>query len=93
MRVEFTDRALAQIERIGNYIAADSPAAAARVVRRIQSVADQLAAHPWSGHKTSRPGNRVIFASPYPYLIAYTVRGDIVTILRVRHAARRPLDH
>ena len=91
MKLEFTTRALAQIERIQAYLAAHNPAAAPRVVERIHAVARRLEAHPWSGHPTRRREFRVVLASPFPYLLSYTVVNDTVTILRVRHTSRRPL--
>jgi len=37
-----------------------------------------------------RPGVRRAPLIRYPYLIYYTIDADEVTILRIRHAARRP---
>jgi toxin ParE1/3/4 len=91
MKVPFARRALVQIERIRAYIAAHNPAGAERVVERIDAAARRLETHPGSGRSTSRGEIRVIPASPYPYLLSYTVVNDTVTILRVRHMARRPL--
>jgi toxin ParE1/3/4 len=91
MKVEFTIRALVEVERIRAHMAAQNPAAADRVVDRIRSIARRLEVHPFSGRPTRRPEFRVILVSPFPYLVSYTVMNDTVTILRVRHTSRRPL--
>ena len=42
------------------------------------------------GRKTTIPGVRRVFPTPYPYLIDYYV-GDEIVIQRLRHTARRPV--
>lgn len=49
MKVRWTAPALRDIEAIGDHIARDNPAAAARVVTHIFDQADLLAAHPHAG--------------------------------------------
>ena len=59
--------------------------------RRIETVAQLLARHPAIGRRTSLRNVRVFIALPYPYLVFYKIdeeRGE-VTVLRVRHVARR----
>jgi toxin ParE1/3/4 len=43
-----------------------------------------------SGYKTDEPDVRVKFLIRYLYKIFYRVRRDVVEILHIRHAARRP---
>jgi len=44
--VVWTEKALAWLEEIFNYIAEDNPAAAERIVEAISARVDQLEAHP-----------------------------------------------
>lgn len=46
MRVLFSELALADLKEIAAYISADSPAAAARVINRIEEVCNKLGAVP-----------------------------------------------
>jgi len=93
VRVRYTKRALAHLDEIFAYIARDNPAAARSVVERIQSVVLVLAEQPYIGRTTVSEGVRVLPITPYPYLLFYSVNpaSQEVRILRVRHAARRPL--
>jgi len=47
--------------------------------------------HPLSGRKTSIPGVRRVFLTPYPYHIDYFADDHEIVVQRFRHAARKPL--
>jgi plasmid stabilization system protein ParE len=85
----FTSGAYAQIAKIHAHIAADSPQAADKVVKRIESVAVLLGEQPHIGHKLRYRSERVFPVKPYPYLVFYRLADGCVHITRVRHAARR----
>jgi plasmid stabilization system protein ParE len=91
MKLRFSRRSLQQIREIQDFVAADNPQAAERITRRIEILAALLAKHPSIGRPTRYRNTRVLSALPYPYLIFYTVDvpGNEVTVLRVRHMARR----
>jgi addiction module RelE/StbE family toxin len=93
MRVSYSPRALAQLERIFADIAAENPIAAAAVVDRIEELVSLLSEHPHIGRPTSKEGVRILSVGRYPYLVFYRVleEKDEIRILRVRHTARRPL--
>jgi plasmid stabilization system protein ParE len=80
---------LANLDAEAAYIASDSPAAAARVVRRITISVARLRNYPAMGRPGRVPGTRELVVSGTPYIVPYRVRGDAVEILRVFHAARR----
>jgi toxin ParE1/3/4 len=91
MIVRFTSRATAELDAIFAYIAKDNPRAAARVINRIEYLADSLSQFPDKGVVLRRRGVRKLVATPYPYLILYRVlrsRSE-VQILEVVHGARR----
>jgi plasmid stabilization system protein ParE len=61
--------------------------------QRIRMVVELVAHFPGSGRRLEqRPSVSVIPLGNYPYRIFYTVSGDEVTILHIRHSARKPLD-
>ena len=91
MIVRFTSRATAELDAIFAYIAKDNPRAAARVINRIEYLADSLSQFPDKGVVLIRRGVRKLVATPYPYLILYRVlrsRSEVQS-LQVVHGARR----
>jgi plasmid stabilization system protein ParE len=91
MRVRFSSRARDELDAIYSYIAEHSPTAAHRVKSRVRDAAEQLADFPYMARNTDRANVRVRIASPFPYLIFYTIRDEEVLILHIRHGARRPI--
>jgi toxin ParE1/3/4 len=71
------------------WIAANNPAAASRVGRRILGAVRQLEDFPLRGRPGRSPGTRELVISRLPYLVVYSVAADprTVVILRVLHGA------
>lgn len=89
MQVVWDDEALSDLESIGAYIENDSPAAARRVVERIQRIAILLETSPRLGRPAiGRPGMHEINVSRYPYGLVYELSEDEVRILSVFHQAQ-----
>jgi addiction module RelE/StbE family toxin len=81
-------RALTDVGRIIRHIAADNPVAARLVGRELLLAGDSLTIFPRRGRPGRQAGTRELVVTP-PYLIVYRVSGsDLVTILRVWHAAQ-----
>lgn len=90
MRLVWTERARDHLAGLHAHIAHDDPAAAARVLSRIIDLtATLLRAHPLGGRPGRVPGTRELVITGTPYLVAYAVAGDTITILAVLHGARR----
>jgi len=87
-RVVWTDEARANLLAIRNYIAQFSPLAAQRFSLKLVTAAEDLADNPNRGRSVGE-GRREL-ALIRPYLIRYRVEADVVFVLRIRHAARRP---
>jgi addiction module RelE/StbE family toxin len=87
MRLRYERGALADLDEIFSYIAQDNPAAAARLLARIEQVAAQIAATPYIGETTRKSQFRRFPVGNY--LIVYEVGDDEVVIHYVRHGARR----
>ncbi|GAC1642745.1 MAG: type II toxin-antitoxin system RelE/ParE family toxin [Candidatus Acidiferrum sp.] len=89
MRVRWLRRALANLQEEAQYIAADNPAAAVKIVEKIFTTVDRLARHPAMGRMGRVPGTRELVVSGTPYVIPYRVRAGVLEVLRVFHAARQ----
>jgi toxin ParE1/3/4 len=87
MKLRYERGALADLDGIFAYIAADNPEAAARLVARIEEVVGQIAASPYIGEATRKSGFRRFPVGNY--LIVYEVAEDQVVVHYVRHGARR----
>ena len=89
MRVKWLRVALENLDAEAEYIAGDSPAAAARVVRAILNAIKQLERFPAIGRPGRVSGTRELVVAGTPYIVPYRVRSGQIEILRVFHAARR----
>jgi plasmid stabilization system protein ParE len=89
--LRYQKRALQQIDKALGYIASRSPEGAANVEARLAAMVALLQLQSFVGRKTSIPGVRRVFLTPYPYLIDYYVGDDEIVIQRFRHTARRPV--
>ncbi len=88
MAVSWAPQAIDDIARITRYIAAENPAAAARVAQEILVAGDSLKIFPRRGRRSMLPGRRELVALR-PYVIVYRLLpDDDVDILRVWHAAQ-----
>ena len=87
-RLARDDRALDELEDIGQYIAADSPRAAVRVVEHIREKARLLQDFPAVGRGTPAEGVRDLVLTRYPYILVYALEGEEVRILSVVHQRR-----
>jgi plasmid stabilization system protein ParE len=90
VKLRYTLPALADLDAILDYIAAQSPPGARRVQARIQAIIDLLLIHPHMGVRTDDPTVRRVTTLPYPYLIFYEPSETEIIIHAVRHAARDP---
>lgn len=88
--VVWTRRALRNLEVIRAYISQFNPLAAQRMAQRLLSAAYALDEQPDRGRPIG-DGRRELTTIP-PYLIRYRIDDEVVTILDVRHGARRPSD-
>jgi toxin ParE1/3/4 len=87
MKLRYERGALADLDEIFSYIAADNPEAAARLVVRIEATAAKIAASPYIGEPTRKSRFRRFPVGNY--LIVYEVGTDEVIVHYVRHGARR----
>ena len=84
LTVAWTDRALSDLETIGDFIAADNPAAAERWVGMLMATAERAAGAPMAGRRVPELGRddvREVFKRTYR--IVYRVQDDQLEILTV----------
>lgn len=82
--ISWTDRALLDLEAIGDYIARDNPSAAERWVMKLIAVAENAAVTPLAGRRVpelARDDVREVFLRSYR--IVYRVRAERVEIMTV----------
>jgi addiction module RelE/StbE family toxin len=88
-RLEFARRYFRRLEDIKERIAADNPAAAARMVARIRDAVSRLARLPAYGRPGRVVGTRELVIAGTPYIVPYRVKGEVVQIITILHSAQR----
>lgn len=89
VKLRYTRQALADLDEAGAYIALDRPGAAAWVAARIREAIEELRRFPEIGRQGRVPGTRELVVSGTPFVVAYRVAGNEVSILAILHGARR----
>jgi addiction module RelE/StbE family toxin len=89
VRVEWLRAAINNLDALAEYISRDNPAAAERTVAAIRSGVEDLERFPSLGRPGRISGTRELVVSGTPYIVPYRVRGDVVQLIRVFHAARK----
>lgn len=90
MTIRWTEPANDDFLGIVSWIAADNPAAAGAVGRRILDTVERLSDFPFLGKPGRSPHTRELGIPRLPYLVVYTVeppKPETVIILRVLHGA------
>ena len=90
MRLKWLPTALRNLDTEASYIAADEPAAARLVVKRVLAAVSLLAEQPGLGRPGRVPGTRELLAPKSRFIVPYCVRPGTVEVLRVFHTARQP---
>jgi toxin ParE1/3/4 len=89
VRVKWLRTALTNLDAEAEYIARDNPAAAARIVTAIATAVDQLTKYSAMGRPGRVPGTRELVVPDTPFIVPYRIRGNVVEVLRIFHAARK----
>lgn len=92
MKVEYAPRAVADLADIGAHSRkAFGDSVAIALETTIRATVARIALMPQSGQRMpQRHSVRVVPLVRYPFKVFYTATEDSVTILHIRHAARRP---
>ncbi len=87
MLIKWTKTALASVDEIAGFIAKDNPTRATSFVQELQAAVVKLQAHPGMGRAGRVSGTRELVLHKN-YIAMYRVRGDVVEVLRLHHAAQ-----
>ena len=90
MRLKWLPTALRNLDREASHIAAEEPAAARLVVKRVLAAVSMLPEQPGLGQPGRVAGTRELVVLKTRYIVPYRVRGDTLEVLRVFHTSRQP---
>lgn len=89
MKVRFTARAAADLDRILEYIGARSRIGASNVREAFERTLDVVARFPEAGRLAGEQETRVVRVRRYPYLVYWSVEAGEAWVVHIRHAARQ----
>ena len=89
MQIRWTNKALDNLDAAVEYIAADNPAVAKRVARKIWGSIQLLKDQPGLGKPGRVVGTRELVVSGLPYIVPYLEEGGVIVILRIIHSLRK----
>jgi toxin ParE1/3/4 len=91
MRVKWTRKALVDLDKAVEFIAADKPTAATDVALKIWEAAKIIARQPGMGRPGRVPGTRELVIPGLPYILPYMEKDGAVFVLRVMHTSMNVL--
>jgi addiction module RelE/StbE family toxin len=89
MAVTWLKEAVCDLQEIGRTISEDNPAAAYRVLTKIEASANSLERHPELGRPGRVPKTRELVIPGLPYILPYYIKKKDVRILAVMHTSRK----
>ncbi|MSP95633.1 MAG: type II toxin-antitoxin system RelE/ParE family toxin [Betaproteobacteria bacterium] len=87
-QVIFSQEALADLERLGEFLLEQAPGSAADILTRVTGAIEILADHPLIGRRVEGELRELVISrgnSGYLALYCFDVVGEIVRLLRIRH--------
>ena len=89
MKLRWTRLAIADLDRVYDYVAENDPSAASRLIDRIDQTLQVLKQHPGAGRIGRVQGTRELVITGSPFVVPYRVRGNAIQIPAVIHGARK----
>jgi addiction module RelE/StbE family toxin len=89
MQLRWTEEAANDLERIADYLLLHAPDRAEELVRRVYNAPAALLNFSNRGRPGKREGTRELVLAPLPYVVVYTVRDDVVFVVRILHGAQQ----
>lgn len=89
MTVVWSPRAIRHLASLREYIARDSPAAAARIGSILLTTVERLAEFPNVGRPGRVSGTRECVVPGTPYVVPYRVKGDRIEVMAIFHGRQR----
>jgi toxin ParE1/3/4 len=89
VELRWTEDAVADLERITDYLYENTPQHAPELVRSIYEAPSALLTFPRRGRPGKRETTRELVLSALPYIVVYRITGDIIVIVRILHGAQK----
>ena len=89
MQLRWTEEAANDLERVADYLLEHAPDRAQELIRRVYEAPASLLKFPNRGRLGKREGTRELVLTPLPYIVVYTVRDDLVFVVRILHGAQQ----
>jgi toxin ParE1/3/4 len=91
MKLRFSPDAVRDLEELRHWLMPRSPSGHKHVTAAIRASLRRIQDQPQSGRPTEHPDIRESVEPRYGFIIPYTVRGNVLWVLRVYNARRHPL--
>jgi toxin ParE1/3/4 len=88
MRLRWTEEAASDLERITDYLLTHAPDRAPVLVQEVYEAPSSLLTFPNRGRPGKKQGTRELVLTPLPYIVIYTIRGDVIFVVRILHGAQ-----
>jgi toxin ParE1/3/4 len=89
MKLRWTAEAANDLTRIADYLFEHAPDRAAQLIRTVFEAPASLLAFPARGRPGKKHGTRELVLSSLPYVVVYTIRDEVVYVVRILHGAQR----
>ena len=89
MQLRWTRAAATDLERITDYLVQHVPERASALVGTVYEAPALLLEFPHRGRPGKKAGTRELVMPSLPYVIVYTVRDDVVFVVRILHGAQQ----
>jgi addiction module RelE/StbE family toxin len=89
MHLRWTEEAANDLERITDYLLTHAPERAAELIQAVYDAPTSLLTFPNRGRPGKKQGTRELVLTPLPYIVVYTVRADVVFVVRILHGAQQ----
>ncbi len=90
MKLRWTRLALADFQQAHDHIAEENPEAARQSAQRIVEATEVLLQYPRIGRVGEDEDSREWHVDKTPYLLIYSIKGDVIELWRVWHEFRDP---
>jgi toxin ParE1/3/4 len=90
MKIRYLPRAFADLEAIHSYISKHNRAGALQVTAAVTTSILGLVDFPDMGQPADAEDVRVLRSAHHTYNIFYSVKGEEIQVLHIRHQARKP---
>ena len=89
MQLRCTEEAANDLEPIADHFLLHAPDRAPELTWRVYDAPTSLLTFPNRGRPGKREGTWELVLAPLPYVVVYTVRGDVVFVVRILHRAQQ----